>query len=58
MTEEKVMQNNTEIDVKKAEMILQKIIIKENNNIKSKAKNDGEMVKMIQKLIQEEVECY
>ena len=58
MTEEKVMQNNTEIDVKKAQMILQKIIIKENNNIKRKDKNDGEMVKMIQKLIQEEVECY
>lgn len=58
MTEEKVMQNNTEIDVRKAQMILQKIIIKENNNIKRKDKNDGEMVKMIQKLIQEEVECY
>ena len=58
MTEEKVMQNNIEIDVKKAQMILQKIIIKENNNIKTKAKNDGEMVKLIQKLIQEEVECY
>ena len=52
------MQNNIEIDVKKAQMILQKIIIKENNNIKTKAKNDGEMVKLIQKLIQEEVECY
>lgn len=58
MTEEKVMQNNTEIDVKKAQKILQKIIIKESNNIRSKAKNDGEMVKIIQKLIQEEVECY
>jgi len=58
MTEEKVMQNNTEIDVKKAQKILQKVIIKENNNIKRKDKNDGEMVKMIQKLIEEEVECY
>ena len=38
MTEEKVMQNNTEIDVKKAQLILQKIIIKENNNIKRKDK--------------------
>ena len=28
MTEEKVMQNNTEIDVKKAQMILKKIISK------------------------------
>ena len=58
MTEEKVMQNNTEIDVKKAQKIFQKVIIKENNNIKRKDKNDGEMVKMIQKLIEEEVECY
>ena len=58
MSEEKVMQNNTEIDVKKAQKILHKIIIKENNNIKRKDKNDGEMVKMIQKLIEEEVECY
>ena len=58
MIEEKVIQNNTEIDVKKAQKILQKIIIKENNNIKRKDKNDGEMVKMIQKLIEEEVECY
>ena len=58
MTEEKVMQNNTEIEVRKAQKILQKVIIKENNNIKRKDKNDGEMVKMIQKLIEEEVECY
>jgi hypothetical protein len=58
MTEEKVMQNNTEIDVKKANLILQKIIIKENNNLKRKDKNDGEMVKIIQKLIEEEVKCY
>lgn len=58
MSEEKIIQNNTEIDVKKAQLILQKIIIKENNNIKRKDKNDGDMVKIIQKLIQEEVECY
>lgn len=58
MSEEKIIQNNTEIDVKKAQLILQKIIIKENNNIKRKDKNDGDMVKFIQKLIQEEVECY
>jgi len=58
MTEEKVMQNNTEIDVKKAQLILKKIIVKESNNLKRKDKNDGEMVKLIQKLIQEEVECY
>ena len=58
MIEEKVMQNNTEIDVKKAQKILQKIIIKENDNVKRKDKNPGEMVKMIQNLIQEEVECY
>ncbi len=58
MIEEKVMQNNTEIDVKKAYTILKKIIEKENNNAKRGDKNDSEMVKTIQKLIQEEVECY
>lgn len=58
MTEGKVMQNNTEIDVRKAQNILKKVIIKESNNIKRKDKNDGEMVKMIQKLIEEEVKCY
>lgn len=58
MTEEKVMQNNTEIDVKKAQKILRKIIIKEASNINRKDKNDGEMVKIIQKLIEEEVDCY
>lgn len=58
MTEEKVMQNNIEIDVKKAQKILRKIIIKEASNINRKDKNDGEMVKIIQKLIEEEVECY
>ena len=58
MTEEKVMQNNIEIDVKKAQKILRKIIIKEASNINRKDKNDGEMVKIIQKLIEEEAECY
>ena len=58
MTEKKEQQNKIEVDDKKAQRILQKIIVIENNNIKRKDLNDGEMVKKIKKLIEEEVECY
>lgn len=57
MSEEKVI-NSITINTETATKILQRVIVKENNNIKTKEKNDGEMVRLIQKLIQEEVECY
>lgn len=57
MAEEKTV-NGITINTKTANKILQKVIVKENNNIKTKDKNDGQMVKIIQDLIQEEVECY
>ncbi|MBS4029851.1 MAG: hypothetical protein KGZ63_00255 [Clostridiales bacterium] len=47
-----------QIDEKKAQRLLQKLIIMEKNNIKTKQYNDGEMVKKIKKAIEEEVECY
>ena len=50
--------NGVEIDAEKADALLKRIIIKEKTNIKTKQYNDGEMVKMIQKLIQEVAECY
>ncbi len=50
--------NGVEIDAEKADALLKRIIIKEKTNIKTKQHNDGEMVKMIQKLIQEVAECY
>ena len=55
---DEITQNGVKMDPKKAQKILQKIIIKENNNLKTKDKNDGQMEKIIQDLIQEEVECY
>ncbi len=55
---DEITQNGVKIDPQKAQKILQKIIIKENNNLKTKDKNDGQMEKIIQDLIQEEVECY
>ena len=55
---DEITQNGVKIDPKKTQKILQKIIIKENNNLKTKDKNDGQMEKIIQDLIQEEVECY
>lgn len=57
MTEEKKV-NGIAIDEKIAKRILQKVIVKENANLKTKDKSDGQMVKLIQDLIQEEVECY
>lgn len=50
--------NGVEIDTVKAHRLLQKLIIKENTNIKSREKNDMQMVNEIKKMIQEEVECY
>lgn len=38
--------------------MLTKLIMREKKNIKTKQYNDGEMVKMIKKMIEEEVQCY
>ena len=46
------------VDKKVAKAILRKIVLKEVQNMKTKEKNDGQMVTIIQNLIQEEVECY
>jgi hypothetical protein len=58
MANKTVIINGVEIDAEKADALLKRIIIKEKTNIKTKQYNDGEMVKMIQKLIQEVAECY
>ena len=52
------MINGVEIDTDKAHRLLQKVVIREKNNIKSKELNDMQMVAKIKKMIQEEVECY
>ncbi len=50
--------NGIEIDTEKAHKMLSKLIIREKTNIKTKQYNDGEMVRMIKKMIEEEVQCY
>lgn len=50
--------NGVEIDVQKADKMLKKLIMKEKINIKTKQYNDSEMVRMIKKMIEEEVQCY
>ena len=58
MTGEKIEVNGVEIDEKKAERMLHKIIVCEKTNIKTKQYNDTEMAKKIKKMIEEEVQCY
>lgn len=50
--------NEIKIDVVKANRILAKLIKEEMNNFKTKQHSDGEMVKIIRKMIEEEVQCY
>ena len=58
MNGDKVEVNGIEVDTEKAQRMLQRIIIKEKNNIKTKQFNDVEMARKIKKMIEEEVECY
>ena len=58
MNGDKVEINGIKVDTEKAQRMLQKIIIKEKNNIKTKQFNDVEMARKIKKMIEEEVECY
>lgn len=51
-------ENQIEIDEKKAERLLRKIIIMEKQNLRTKQYNDAEMVRRIKKAIEEEVECF
>lgn len=50
--------NSVEIDEEKAKRLLNRVIIEEVRNVKTKKYNSSEMVKRIQKMIEEEVECY
>ena len=58
MAFEKMEVNGVEIDAKKAQRMLQHIIVREKTNIKTKQFNDTEMAKKIKKMIEEEVQCY
>lgn len=58
MASEKIEVNGVEVDTSKAQRMLQRIIVREKTNIKTKQFNDTEMAKKIKKMIEEEVECY
>jgi hypothetical protein len=58
MTSKKIEVSGVEIDTKKANRMLQHIIVREKTNIKTKQFNDTEMAKKIKKMIEEEVQCY
>jgi hypothetical protein len=49
--------NGIEIDTDKAKYMLERIIIQETNNEKTKEHNDGEMGKLLKKIIEEEANC-
>jgi len=50
--------NNIEVNNEKIKRLLGKLIIKEKTNIKTKELNNVQMVKLIKKMIEEEVKCY
>lgn len=50
--------NGIEIDNKKARALMNWLLITEKKNIKSKEKNDHQMISEIQKKIEEVVQCY
>lgn len=58
MASEKIEVNGVEIDSQKAQRMLQRIIVREKTNIKTKQFNDTEMSRKIKKMIEEEVQCY
>lgn len=58
MADTETKTSSVKIDIEKANRMLKKLIVKETANIKTKRYNDGEMVRQIKKMIEEEVECY
>lgn len=50
--------NGITVDPKIVERLKKRIIITENKNLKTREKNDQEMVKWIKNKIEEEVQCY
>jgi len=58
INENKEIVNGIEVDIQKVHRLLNKIIVREKTNIKTKQYNDTQMVNQIKKMIEEEVECY
>lgn len=52
------MSNEIVLDEKSIKRLKDKIIIAENNNLRTKQKSDAEMIAAIKKWIEEEAKCY
>lgn len=50
--------NGVKVDTERVNRLLARLIIAEKKNIRTKEKNDMQMVNTIKKMIEEEVECY
>lgn len=50
--------NNITIDEQKVRRIMLKLIMEEKRNIKTKENSENQMVKVIKRIIKEEVQCY
>ena len=57
-TDKTIIVNEIEIDEQKAISLLRWLISVEKKNVVSKMKNDTEMIKIIQKKIEEVAKCY
>jgi hypothetical protein len=58
MAEQRPVVNGVAIDTAKVDKMLRTLIFREKKNLKTREKSDAQMVQMIKKLIEEEVECY
>ena len=50
--------NGIDIDTNKVQRMLAKLIMREKTNLQTREKGEAQMVQMIKKMIEEEVECY
>jgi len=58
MVDNKLTIESVIIDTERIDRLLKKIILREKTNLKTREKTDAQMVQMIKKMIEEEVECY
>ena len=57
MENKTIIKNGVEIDLNKVKRIMFRIVTIERNNLKTKERNEYQMVEQIQKIIEEEVKC-
>lgn len=50
--------NGIDVDVEKAQKLIERVIVKEKRNLSTKEFSNPEMIRRIKKMIEEDVECY